>query len=150
MAQEATIKNKIKTKNNLSLPLSYSQILSPSCLPAPILSHAKTQTYAYLTLAVNRPALTFCLAVHAPVRSVLPAGRHGEQRQVHHAQRPARELHHRARRVGRAGHERTARLLPAHPPRYTGFLKGILSKGSSRALLIGNGIKGKDLQLAVF
>ncbi len=52
-----------------------------------------------------------------PLRRLLPAGRHGEQRQ---ARRPAgarhRRLHDGAHRVGRAGYQRSARLLPAHPP----------------------------------
>ena len=38
------------------------------------------------------------------------------QRQVGRPRRPARRLPDRARRVGHAGHQRPARLLPAHPP----------------------------------
>ena len=55
--------------------------------------------------------------VHAPLRRVLPAGRHGVQRQE---RRPRRQRDHRLSTGpviwGEPGHQRPARLLPAHPP----------------------------------
>ena len=46
----------------------------------------------------------------------LQQARHGEQRQVGHPRRRGCRLHHRADPLGRARHQRPARLLPAHPP----------------------------------
>ena len=55
--------------------------------------------------------------VPAPLPRLLPAGRHGVERQ---ARRPRGPRHHRLLdrpdHLGRAGHERPARLLPADPP----------------------------------
>ena len=47
---------------------------------------------------------------------VPPAARHGEQRQVGRRSTATRSRADRADRLGPAGHERAARLLPAHPP----------------------------------
>ena len=53
----------------------------------------------------------------APLRRLLPAGRHGEQRQVGATATAQRgRLRHRPDHLGRAGHQRPARLLPADPP----------------------------------
>jgi hypothetical protein len=61
-----------------------------------------------------------CRAALRPVPAPLPrlaaADRHGVQRQAHRPQRPAGELRHRAHHLGRAGHQRPARLLPAPAP----------------------------------
>jgi hypothetical protein len=55
--------------------------------------------------------------VPAPLRRLLPAGRHGEQRQVASTRAgPVVDLPDRPDRLGRARHERPARVLPAHPP----------------------------------
>ena len=51
-----------------------------------------------------------------PLPRLSPAGRHGEQRQVRAPRRHPGRLRHRPDRLGRAGHQRAARLLPAHPP----------------------------------
>ena len=56
--------------------------------------------------------------VHAPLLRLLPAGRHGEQRQERQPRRRSGRRLHRPDHLGRAGHQRTARLLPAHPPGY--------------------------------
>ena len=49
--------------------------------------------------------------------SGLPAAAHdGEQRQARHARRRAGRLRHRPDLLGRAGHQRPALVLPAHPP----------------------------------
>ena len=56
--------------------------------------------------------------VHAPLRRVLPAGRHGvatARASTATAQRD-RRLHDRPGHLGRAGHQRAARVLPADPP----------------------------------
>ena len=50
-------------------------------------------------------------------RRLLPAGRHGEQRQERGPRRPSRDrLSHGPGHLRRAGHQRPARVLPAHPP----------------------------------
>ncbi len=54
--------------------------------------------------------------VHAPLPRLLPAGQHGEQRQIRGPQRRAGALGHGPGHLGRAGHQRPARLLPADPP----------------------------------
>ena len=54
--------------------------------------------------------------VPAPLPGLLPAGRHGEQRQVGGPRRQAGRLPHRPDHLGRARHQRPARLLPADPP----------------------------------
>ena len=47
---------------------------------------------------------------------LLPAGRHGVQRQERHPAGRAGRLRDRPHRLGAARHQRPARLLPAHPP----------------------------------
>ena len=54
--------------------------------------------------------------VPGTLRGLFPAGRHGVQRQGRHPGRPARGLADRPGHLGRARHQRPARLLPAHPP----------------------------------
>mmetsp|Transcript_8448 Transcript_8448/g.28102 ORF Transcript_8448/g.28102 Transcript_8448/m.28102 type:complete len:400 (-) Transcript_8448:89-1288(-) len=54
--------------------------------------------------------------VHAPLRRLPPAGRHGVQRQVCDARRQARGGRHGPDHLGRAGDQRAARFLPADPP----------------------------------
>jgi hypothetical protein len=55
-------------------------------------------------------------AVPAPVRGIPAAADHGVQRQVGALGRHAGDLRHRRGVLGRAGHQRPARLLPADPP----------------------------------
>ena len=51
------------------------------------------------------------------LRRLLPARRHGEQRQERRSRWPAdHRLHHRPGDLGRAGNERATRVLPADPP----------------------------------
>ena len=55
--------------------------------------------------------------VAPPHAGVASAGRHGEQRKARpQGRRRGRGLHDGPHRLGRAGHERAARLLSAHPP----------------------------------
>ena len=51
-----------------------------------------------------------------PLSRLSPAARHGVQRQVGAARRFGGRCRHRPGGLGRAGHQRPARLLPAHPP----------------------------------
>ena len=55
-------------------------------------------------------------AVPQAVPRLPAAAHHGVQRQARHADRGARVLRHRRGLLGRAGHQRPAQLLPAHPP----------------------------------
>ncbi len=71
----------------------------------------------------NRNVLGFATKAVLPYAEELvalpglpPAARHGVERQVGAPRRLTRHARHRADRVGRAGHERPARLLPAAPP----------------------------------
>ncbi len=54
--------------------------------------------------------------VPAALLVLFPAGRHGKQRQGRHPPRRVAELQHRSGHLGTARHQRSARLLPAHPP----------------------------------
>ena len=52
----------------------------------------------------------------SPLRRLSPAAGHGEQRQVGEPRRQAARLRDRSDHLGRAGHQRPARVLPADPP----------------------------------
>ncbi len=60
----------------------------------------------------GRPALR---AVPEALPRVPAAAHDGEQRQARHARRDGGRLRHRPRLLGRAGHQRAAFVLPAHP-----------------------------------
>jgi len=62
------------------------------------------------------------VTVHAPVCGVLPTRRHGVERQVCNAHGESCHLHDGTDSVGRAGYQRTARLLSAYSPRSPLFL----------------------------
>ena len=78
----------------------------------------------HLVLELLRRRISRRPAVRAGARPLprLPAAaRHGEQRQARHARRRAGLVRHRADHLGRARHQRPARVLPTaapgHPPR---------------------------------
>ena len=61
-----------------------------------------------------------------------PAGRHGVERQARRLARRSRRLRDRPDHLGRARHERPARLLPAHPPGHARRSRATSSRRSRR------------------
>ena len=88
--------------------------------------------------------------VHAPLPGVPPARRHGVERQARDARGYARRARHRPDHLGRAGHQRAARVLPADAPGATSATSrrhpGVTSASPRRDL----GVQGTKLIPADF